>query len=120
MSDPDWLGDLYERHAGPLYRYFLGATRRQTDARDLLQDLFVKIARNPGCLDGIENTRSYVFRIAHNQVVDWSRRIKARRDTASEPIEENRLFAASSDPDVKQANKQIQLLSVAEREKMQQ
>ena len=108
MADAaEWLGKLYDDHAEGLYRYFLGATRRQEDARDLLQDLFVKVARSPHCLDDVDHVRSYLFRMGHNQVVDWSRRARVRRGAGIERAELLCLFAASDDPDAGEFRRQL-------------
>ena len=85
-APPEWLEKLYDEPAEALYRYFLGATRLEADAKDLLQDLFVRIARRPDCLEGITEVRAYLFRMAHNQVIDWARRIKVRRGEGTAPL----------------------------------
>ena len=70
-------------------------------ARDLLQDLFVKIARNPGCMGEVRNEKAYLFRLAHNLAIDSLRRRTVRKDKlallAEEPIP---LFADTADPDL--------------------
>ena len=108
-APPEWLEKLYDEHAEALYRYFLGATRLEADAKDLLQDLFVKIARRPDCLERITEVRAYLFRMAHNQVIDWARRIKVRRGEGTEPAEGLCLFAVSDDPDVAEFRRQLEL-----------
>ena len=45
---PETLAALYDAHAPALYRFLLSLTASEPDTRDLLQDLFVKLARHPG------------------------------------------------------------------------
>ncbi len=41
---------LYDGHAQPLFAFLLNLTRDEADTRDLLQDIFVKLAREPELL----------------------------------------------------------------------
>ncbi len=99
MDDAE-LERLYDCYAVGLFQYFLSFTRAEPDARDLLQDHFVKLARNGGCLDGVRCERAFLFRMAHNQAIDWSRRVALRRAKANDlpaPI-----VVRSGDPDAVQ------------------
>ncbi|MGI9244487.1 MAG: RNA polymerase sigma factor [Verrucomicrobiales bacterium] len=83
MEDTE-LERLYDGYAVGLFQYFLSFTRGEADARDLLQDHFVKLARNGGCLDGVRCEKAFLYRMAHNQAIDWSRRVALRRAKACE------------------------------------
>lgn len=99
MDDAE-LERLYDHSAVGLFQYFLSFTRAESGARDLLQDHFVKLARNGGCLDGVRCEKAFLFRMAHNQAIDWSRRVALRRAKARDlprPI-----FVRSLDPDAEQ------------------
>ena len=39
---------LYDEHAQPLFAFLLNFTRDEADTRDLLQEIFVKLARDTG------------------------------------------------------------------------
>ncbi len=43
---PD-LERLYDDHAQALFAFLLNLTRNEADTRDVLQDLFIKLARQP-------------------------------------------------------------------------
>jgi RNA polymerase sigma-70 factor (ECF subfamily) len=77
MDDAE-LEKAYDAHASGLFRYLLGFTKCEADARDLLQDLFIKLAR--GVKDPALNQKALVYRIAHNLAIDWLRRQAARGD----------------------------------------
>ena len=100
MIDQNHLESIYDEYSKGLYCYFLSFTRCDADAADLLQDIFVKLARNPRCLDRVESARSFLFRMAHNLAVDWSRRGKSRRERveglAAEPLS---ILSELADPD---------------------
>ena len=93
---------LYDEHAQPLFAFLLNFIRDEADTRDLLQEIFVKLARTPGLLDGIREERAFLIRLAHNAAIDLMRRRGARNKTkenfAAEIISP---FAPASDPDEK-------------------
>ncbi len=46
----------------------------EADTRDLLQELFVKLAKRPELLDGVRDERAFLLRLAHNLAIDLIRR----------------------------------------------
>jgi RNA polymerase sigma-70 factor (ECF subfamily) len=93
---------LYDEHAQPLFAFLLNFTRDEADTRDLLQEIFVKLAREPKLLDGVREERAFLIRLAHNAAIDLIRRRGTRERTkenfAAETIS---IFAPTSDPDEK-------------------
>ena len=49
---------LYDKHAQPLFAFLLNLTRDEADTRDLLQEIFVKLARGKNLLAGIRDERT--------------------------------------------------------------
>ena len=93
---------LYDRHAPSLYAFLLNLTRDEADTRDLLQDLFVKLAREPKVLAGVRDERAFLIRLAHNAAIDLMRRRGARERTREDfASERSLLFAPADDPDEK-------------------
>ena len=90
---------LYDEHAGALYALLLNFTRDEADTRDLLQDLFVKLAREPGRLTGVREERAFLLRLAHNAAVDQMRRRSSRDRTREGFAAEISPFAPADDPD---------------------
>lgn len=99
MRGPD-LRRLYDDHAQPLYAFLLNLTRDEADTRDLLQDIFVKLAGDKDLLTGVRDERAFLIRLAHNAAIDLIRRRgtrdKTREQFAAESISP---FAPASDPD---------------------
>ena len=93
---------LYDKHAQPLFAFLLNFTRDEADTRDLLQEIFVKLAREPKLLDGVREERAFLIRLAHNAAIDLIRRRGTRERTkenfAAETIS---IFAPANDPDEK-------------------
>jgi RNA polymerase sigma-70 factor, ECF subfamily len=94
------LERLYDDHAQAVFSFLASLTRSEADGRDLLQDLFVKLARNPGLLRDVRSERSFLLRMAHNAAVDLARRRTARLAHETDtPAEAVILFAPAADPD---------------------
>ena len=94
------LERLYDEHAQSLYAFILNLTRDEADTRDLLQDVFVKLARQPELLAGVRDERAFLVRLAHNAAIDLMRR-RGTRDKTREQFaaEISSPFATAGDPD---------------------
>ena len=97
---PPDLERLYDDHAQALFAFLLSLTRDETDTRDVLQEIFVKLARQPDLLRSARDERAFLIRLAHNATIDLIRRrgtrSKHHEQFGAEAIE---LFARTSDPD---------------------
>src|SRR5260370_1623397 len=94
------LARLYDDHAQALFAFLLNFTRNEADTRDLLQELFVKLAKHPHLLDRARDERAFLVRLAHNLAVDLVRRRGTRAKNYGQLAAETcGLFAASGDPD---------------------
>jgi RNA polymerase sigma-70 factor, ECF subfamily len=67
------LEELYDAHAQAIFALLLNLTRNETDTRDLLQEVFARLAGNPGILEGVRHPRAFLLRLAHNLAVDLIR-----------------------------------------------
>jgi RNA polymerase sigma-70 factor, ECF subfamily len=94
------LERLYDEHAQPLYAFLLNFTRDESDTRDLLQEIFVKLARSPHLLDDVRDERAFLIRLAHNAAIDLIRRRGTRERTKEDFTAETvSPFAPAKDPD---------------------
>jgi RNA polymerase sigma-70 factor, ECF subfamily len=75
------LERLYDEHAQSLYAFLLNFTRDESDTRDLLQEIFVKLARSPELLSEVHEERAFLIRLAHNAAIDLIRRRGTRERT---------------------------------------
>lgn len=94
------LERLYDEHAQAMFAFLLNFTRDEDDTRDVLQEIFVKLARQPELLGTVRDERAFLIRLAHNAAIDLMR----RRGTRAKNQEQFRAeivapFAASTDPD---------------------
>jgi RNA polymerase sigma-70 factor (ECF subfamily) len=66
---------LYDRYRGPVYRYLLRQCRDETLCEELFQDVWLKLIRGAHQWRSGEPLRPWLFRIAHNRLVDhWRQR----------------------------------------------
>ena len=99
MAGPDSIETLYDAHAGALFAYALNLTRSEADARDLLQDQFHRLARQP-IPNEVRDARGWLLRSIHHLAIDRIRRRETRERTADRfSIEHIELFATHADPD---------------------
>ena len=91
---------LYDEHAQALYAFLLSLTRDEAGTRDLLQVVFVKLARDPELLAGVRDERAFLIRLAHNAAIDLIRR-RGTRDKTREQFTAEIIspFAPTRDPD---------------------
>ena len=100
MSPPDFLDHVYDDHAQALFAFLLNFTRDETDTKDLLQELFVKLAQQPGLLEAVRDERAFLIRLAHNLAIDLMRRRTTRgKNYGQLAAESASIFAPVADPD---------------------
>ena len=100
MPDKFDLETLYDEHAQALYAFALELTRNEADTKDVLQNIFAKLAGEPALLRNVRNVRAYLLRLAHNAVIDLMRR-RSTRDKYGEEFgrESEGIFQRAANPD---------------------
>ena len=100
MPDQSDLQRLYDEHAQALFAFLLNFTRDENDTRDLLQEIFTRLARQPELLRGARDERAFLIRLAHNAAIDLMRRRGARQKYHDQLAEETpSVFASGENPD---------------------
>jgi len=100
MSPHDFLARVYDQHAPALFAFLLNFTRDETDTKDLLQELFVKLAQRPGLLKSARLERAFLIRLAHNLAIDLMRRRGTRAKNYDQLAAARAiLFADAANPD---------------------
>ena len=81
--DQEAFAQLYEQHFDKIYRYVALKVGNYAEAEDMTQQVFLKALRSISSYKWRDIPFSaWLFRIAHNQVVDYLRK-KARQATTS-------------------------------------
>ena len=97
---PADLERLYDEHAQALFAFLLNFTRDEDDTREVLQEIFVKLARQPDLLRAARDERAFFLRLAHNAAIDLMRRRSTRAKNQEQfGAEKISPFATTEDPD---------------------
>jgi RNA polymerase sigma factor (sigma-70 family) len=81
------LSTWSSRYRGPLLRFFQRRMPDWADREDLVQEVYVKLARRDD-LAQIERVDSYLFETAANVLKDWRRKQVTHAANAHDPIDE--------------------------------
>jgi RNA polymerase sigma-70 factor (ECF subfamily) len=80
------LGELFDRHQARLYRLAMRMSRNPEDARDLLQETFLRAARRSGSIPTRPPAaEAWLVQVLVNLCRDRWRRLKVRREAGPPP-----------------------------------
>ena len=68
--------ELYKKYSEKVCYYLLDHVGKREVAKDLTQDTFKKVLRNKKRLSKVGNHEAWIFRIAHNTLIDYTRKKK--------------------------------------------
>jgi RNA polymerase sigma-70 factor (ECF subfamily) len=71
---PEAFDVLYRRHKGGLYRYLLRQCRDAATAEELFQDVWLNLIRARASYVVSSRFTTYLYRLAHNRLIDHYRR----------------------------------------------
>ncbi len=72
--DHQTFEDILDRYEQSIFSYVRRLVGNQEDAKDLTQDIFLKVYRKGHTIDPDKNFKSWLFTVATNTVYDWFRR----------------------------------------------
>lgn len=86
---------LWQDHKEALYYFILKRVHDEPTAKDISQEVLIKVYNFCSCKSGVRNIRSWLFQIAQNAIVDHYRKNKRNvsTDTFYEAEEENEATA---------------------------
>jgi len=70
QDDPTALDIIYDSLGQRLYHYVLGLLGSEPEAQDVIQELFIRLAKKRGNLLKVENMVAYLFAMARNLTRD--------------------------------------------------
>ena len=88
-GDAKAFDQLYARHRSALYRYFNRQVNNVSTANDLYQGAWEKIIKSRGKYRKTAPFTAWMYRIAHNHLVDHYRRIKPDDSIATEDLSDH-------------------------------
>lgn len=79
LTNAEYFGLLVERYEQKLSRYIQRITSVSIEDReDILQNVFLKTYLNLNGFNNKLSCNSWIYRIAHNEIIDWARKEKTR------------------------------------------
>lgn len=81
---------LWQEHKEALYYFILKRVKDEPTAKDISQEVLIKVYNFCLAKSGVRNVRSWLFQIAHNAIIDHSRKYKrdVMTDTFREEMED--------------------------------
>ncbi len=68
-----YFASIFNQFENRLFLFALKITKSETSARDIIQDVFLKLWEQKGVFDQIDNTEAYLFRATKNKAIDFLR-----------------------------------------------
>jgi RNA polymerase sigma-70 factor (ECF subfamily) len=100
------LERIHDEHVTAMYRHGLALLRDEAAVRDLLQDVFLKLAEGRVDLGEKDSERAYLLRMVHHGAIDRMRRDTVRRNHVEKAPAE--IFQASPDPDREEFRRRLE------------
>ncbi len=95
-GDSSAMAEIYEANVEAIYRFIAFKVGDRQEAEDMTHDVFLKVVESIGSFQWRDiSLRAWIFRIAHNQIVDHLRR-RSRRPSVS--LDEEMPIPAPDDP----------------------
>lgn len=88
-SEDTLMRVLYDQHAAALWRYVLHLTGDRGRAEDVVQETLLRAWQHPEVAVG--TARAWLFTVARNLVIDFSRSARARKEVGSLDEERDRV-----------------------------
>ena len=121
-GDEDAFAQLMELYAQGVYTLIVRITRCDEDAEELTQDVFMRVYNHIGEFAGKSSFSTWLYRIAYNIAISYSRRqkqptytIDERRLQSVELSDVERMEAATDDATIKALTEAIEKLESQER-----
>ena len=85
-GSPERYKEIIDRYQGKLFAYLYRLIGDKDEAEDLLQNVFIKAYRNIESYDTSRKFSSWIYRIAHNEAVNFIKRKSLKRFISIESI----------------------------------
>lgn len=101
LANQDDFLYLVSRYKGKLTSYIRRLTNiNAEEAEDILQEVFIRVYLNLNDFNSDLKFSSWIYRIAHNQVISNHRKLKARPEGYAVDIEDSLIYRLASEVDI--------------------
>jgi len=77
-GETELYAEIISRYQNKVYSTAYSYTRDHEEAKDLTQEIFIKLYNNLGSFKNKAQFSTYLFRIAVNKCIDWTRKKRAK------------------------------------------
>jgi RNA polymerase sigma-70 factor (ECF subfamily) len=85
-GQPEVYGEIVKRYQKKLFSYIYRLVGNKEEAEDILQNVFVKAYRNIKTFDVKRKFSSWIYRIAHNEAINFLKKRNRKRFVSWEDI----------------------------------
>lgn len=113
VSDADSLESLFHRHHDRVFRTAYRVTGSPADAEDVLQTVFLRVARGQETAETADNAEAYFSRAAINASLDLLRSRKRSRAVALDDVEDRASiapFVSKDNPESHEEDRELRQL----------
>lgn len=101
LEDQEYFLCIVKRYELKIFNYIRRISNvSHEEAEDVLQNVFIKVYRNINDFDTDLKFSSWIYRIAHNEVIDNFRKNKARPQTNDLDMNDDRIKVLASEFDI--------------------
>lgn len=116
-APPDRLEQLFQQHHQQIFRTAYRVTGNANDAEDVLQTVFLRLARRKGELEQMPNPQAYLLRAAINASLDIVRSRSLNQMVSLDDVTPEQ-FSTSRNPETQSADRELRELVQSEISKM--
>ncbi len=82
----DFFDCIIARYEQKLFVYVMGFVKNADEARDIVQNVFIKTLNHIDSCDTSKKFSSWIYRIAHNETMNWFARNKNKKTVSIEEL----------------------------------
>jgi RNA polymerase sigma-70 factor (ECF subfamily) len=111
QGDEQAFSHVVQRYQGKLFAYIMRLMNHRDEAHDITQDVFLKAYKNIHRFDTDRKFSSWIYRIAHNESVNWlKKKTRAKVESLESHVENGFQLAGSTDVHEQLVSKEAQKL----------
>lgn len=98
IENPDNFLYIIQRYQDKIMRYIKRRTKvSNTMADDVAQEIFIKVYKNLNAYNSDMSFSSWIYRIAHNHIIDWYRKEKKHEYISMDDTESGTLYSLAGE-----------------------
>jgi RNA polymerase sigma-70 factor (ECF subfamily) len=102
---------LFDRYYDMIHAFAYRVCLAETEADDIAQETFIRAARGISTYRGAASFKNWLYRIAHNAVIDWGRQVSRQRENQAKFVAEMESQSQIRTADYGEVHRALQQLS---------